>query len=180
MRPTTLEQPPHEVIAPENDAEVLAYRALAKLRPPPNRWRLDDALEELAEVSRRLTDARYGAVTVTDSNNHVEGFFVAGLNAKELRKLKTPPQGHGPLGVLRDDGRPVRIEDLNDHPLSFGFPPKHPEMTALCGVPIWVRGEVRGSIYVTDKKNTTTFEPRDESILQAIARHAGWLIERFW
>ena len=176
----TAEPPPHEVIAPESDAEVAAYRGLAKLKAPANRWGLDGALDDLAALARDLTKARYGAVTVTDVNNKVEGFFVAGLSAKELRRLKTPPQGHGPLGMLRDDGRPVRIENLDTHPLSFGFPPKHPEMTALCGVPIWVRGEVRGSIYVTDKKKTVTFDDRDEAIMLALARYAGWLIARFW
>lgn len=167
-------------VAAEPDPEVAALRALATLRDPNNRFELDDVLESVAELARQVTSARYGAVTIMDSNNRVEGFFVAGLDATALRKLKTPPQGHGPLGTLRQDGRPVNVDDLDQHELSFGFPPKHPEMKALLGVPIWMHGEVRGTIYVTDKAEVTTFGRWDEDALLVLAKHVSGLIERYW
>ena len=167
-------------LAVETDPEIVALRALATLKEPKNRFELDDVLDSVAELARQVTAARYAAVTIMDSNNKVEGFFVAGLDATALRKLKTPPQGHGPLGTLRQDGRPVNVDDLDGHPLSFGFPPKHPEMKALLGVPIWMHGEVRGTIYVTDKADVTTFGRWDEDALLVLAKHVSALIERYW
>lgn len=164
----------------ETDAEVVALRALASLKEPRNRFELDDALDGVAELARQVTSANYAAVTIIDSHNKVEGFFVAGLDSTALRRLKTPPQGHGPLGTLREDGRPVNVDDLEKHEYSFGFPPRHPEMKALLGVPVWMHGEVRGTIYVTDKAEVTTFGRWDEDALLVLARHVGTLIERFW
>ncbi len=143
----------------------------------------DDAnelLERVAALAHELTHARYAAVSVTDREDHVEGFFVSGLDGEALRRLKTPPLGHGPLGSLRREGKPVRIDNLDEQTASFGFPPKHPDMTALCGVPLWAKGEVRGSIYVTDKAGTVTFDDSDELILTIIAGHASRIIEERW
>jgi two-component system, NarL family, sensor histidine kinase DevS len=174
-----------EMLAIPTESRVDAeYRALlglaAMVREQPEASTPIDALQQLADLARTMTDARYAALAVTDDKDRTEGFVTSGLTREELRGLRTPPQAHGPLGSLRGDGRPVRIDDLEQDPHSFGFPPRHPSMKALLGVPIWVAREVRGSLYVTDKHGTGRFDDDDEAVLCVLARHAGNVIERHW
>lgn len=168
--------------APETrvDPEFLALTALAELTrgtPPPTPT---DALEELAHLAKELTHARYAALGITDTRDRIEGFVVAGIDEEALQALKSPPQGHALLGSLRRDGRPIRIDNIDDHPETFGFPPRHPDMKALLGVPLWGHGEVRGSLYVTDREGSERFSEDDETILLTLAHHARYIIENEW
>ncbi len=159
------------------------YRALRKLARATARGVPDhplDALQQVTDLAQELTRGRYAALAVTDGHDNVEGFVVSGLTPEEERKLKTPPQGHGPLGTMRQDGLPVRIDDLGQHGRAFGFPPKHPAMKTLLGVPVWVDGQVRGALYVTDRDNGKPFKNDDEVVLQVLARHAGSVIAERW
>jgi len=163
------------------DPELRALKRLAgMLRHHPSSRKPLDALQVLVDLAREMTQARYAALAVTDSQDRTEGFVTSGLTAEELRGLRTPPLAHGPLGNLRGDGRPVRIEDLGSHPASFGFPPHHPRMKSLLGVPIWSHQEVRGSLYVTDKAVSESFSDEDEVLLSVLARHAANVIEKDW
>ena len=139
-----------------------------------------DALQQVADLAQALTRARYAAVAITGEDDEVEGFVISGLTPEEERKLKTPPRGHGPLGAMRQDGQPVRIDDLGEHAKAFGFPPKHPEMKTLLGVPIWVKGTVRGALYVTDRNGGKPFRDNDQVMLQVLARHAGSIVATRW
>ncbi len=176
-------QPPVEQPLPpaHTDPEFRTLRALAEVvegRPKP-RTPLD-ALQYVVDLAREMTSARYAALAVSDEDDRTEGFVTSGLTKAQLRGLKVPPQGHGPLGSLRTDGRPVRYSNLDAAKNAFGFPPKHPTMTTLLGVPIWVRGAVRGSLYVTDRDGGEPFTDDDESMLLVLARHAGGIVERDW
>lgn len=160
------------------------YRALIGLagavRELPAAKNPVDALQIVVDLAREMTQARYAALAVTDEKDRTEGFVTSGLSPEEIRGLRTPPQAHGPLGSLRGDGRPVRIADLGSHPHSFGFPPRHPSMRSLLGVPLWCRQQVRGSLYVTDKAEVSAFDDDDEAMLLVLARHASAIIERDW
>jgi GAF domain-containing protein len=163
------------------DAEACALRALADaLAELPDRRSPDLDLQAVVDLSRSLTGARYAALAVTDRSDRTQGFFVAGLDDSVLRALKGPPQGHGPLGSLREDGRPVRYENVEEHRRAFGFPPRHPEMKQLLGVPLWAHGEVRGSIYVTDREDGRPFDDDDERTLLTLGQHAGRVIAQRW
>ena len=163
------------------DPEARALRALAReLRHLPPRPRVDDELQVVAELAKNETRAKYAALSVTDTSDRTLGFFTAGLTEEQLRGLRTPPQGHGPLGSLRADGRPVRYENVQEHRRSFGFPPRHPEMHALLGVPLWADGQVRGSLYVTDREDGNPFDDEDERLLLTLARHASQVLEERW
>lgn len=163
------------------DPEARTLRALARaVDRLPARRRPDESLQVVVDLARDLTGARYAALAVTDSHDRVEGFITAGLSAAELRRLRTPPQGHGPLGSLREDGRPVRYDNVQDHAKAFGFPASHPGMERLIGVAIWVHGEVRGSLYATDRDDGRQFDDRDERTLLTLADHAAQVIEREW
>ncbi|MEX2372216.1 MAG: GAF domain-containing protein, partial [Dehalococcoidia bacterium] len=134
----------------------------------------------VVDLARDLTRGRYGALSVTDDEDRTEGFFTSGLGRDELMRLRTPPQGHGPLGSLRYDGRPVRFEDVGEHARAFGFPGNHPQMRALVGVAIWVHGTVRGALYVTDRTDGRAFDEDDERVLTTLAEHAAKVIETEW
>lgn len=155
-------------------------RKLAKITAAGVPERPLDALEQVAELARNLTHARYAALVITDGEDEVEGFVTSGLTPAEERKLKASPQGHGPLGTMRKDGLAVRLDDLSQHEKAFGFPPKHPDMTTLLGVPIWVDGAVRGALYTTDRNGGKPFRVDDEVILQVLARHAAHVIAERW
>jgi GAF domain-containing protein len=166
--------------APGEDAE---YRALLKLAGLTATGIPDhpvDALQQVVDLARELTTSRYAALAVTDENDNIEGFVVAGLEAEEERKLKAAPLGHGPLGTMRQDGLSVRIDDLDAFRESFGFPPKHPDMRSLLGVPLWVDTTLRGAVYVTDRQDGDGFADSDEAVLKLLARHAGAIIKTRW
>jgi GAF domain-containing protein len=165
----------------KNDPEAKALRALSKgLGALPEGHRPDEALQVVADLARELTKAKYAALAVTDAHDRTLGFVVSGLDERTARSLKTPPQGHGPLGTLREDGRPVRYDDVQEHRKAFGFPPKHPKMKRLMGIALWANGEVRGSLYVTDRTDGEQFDDDDERVLITLGSHASQVIERDW
>ncbi len=164
-----------------DDAEARALKALAEaLQDLPDRRSPDIDLQAVVDLSKALTCARYAALAVTDRHDRTQGFFVAGLDSAILRALKGPPQGHGPLGSLREDGRPVRYENVEQARRSFGFPPRHPTMQKLLGIALWVGTDVRGSIYVTDRDDGRQFDDDDERMLLTLGRHASKVIEQRW
>jgi GAF domain-containing protein len=164
----------------ENDLEYRALRNLAsrnRERPPKTPL---DALQHIADVARELTHATFGALAVTGEIDYVEGFVVSGMDDGSLAALKGPPQGHGPLGTMRQDGLPVHIADVSQHAKAFGFPPKHPGMRELLGVPIFAAGKIRGALYVTDRRRDGQFGEADRAVLTVLAHHAGLVIDASW
>ena len=162
------------------DPEARALRGLARENLPTKTKRPLDALQQLAGLAKELTSATYGAVVVIDERDNVEGFVVSGLPRDQERRLKSAPLGHGSLASMRQDGLAVRIDDLAGHQKAFGFPPRHPEMKTLLGVPLDVDGDLRGALYVTDRDGGNPFHNADEVVLQVLARHAGRVIGSSW
>jgi GAF domain-containing protein len=164
----------------DRDPEYRALRMLAsRNRKHPPRTPTD-ALQHVVDVARQMTEGTYGALAVTGETDYVEGFMVSGMDEKALDTLKGPPQGHGPLGSMRQDGLPIHIDDVSRHAKAFGFPPRHPEMKALLGVPIIASGRVRGALYVTDRKHGKPFTDEDRGILNVLAHHAALIIDASW
>ena len=184
MKTSTRTRPHAPAVEPAEDAAAdPEYRALLRLAEAtkgPKPKRPEESLQVVVDLAREMTNARYAALGVSDEHDNTEGFVTSGLTKAQLRGLKIPPQGHGPLGSLRSDGKPVRIDDLDAHPAAFGFPPKHPTMKTMLGVPIWANGEVRGSLYVTDRDGGKPFTDDDEVVLVTLARHASNIVERDW
>ncbi len=169
------------VVPVDPDAEARALRALSEaLHDLPAHRGPDTDLQAVVDLARELTRAHYAALAVTDRHDRTQGFFVSGLDPAILRALKGPPQGHGPLGSLREDGRPVRYENVEQARKAFGFPPRHPAMKKLLGIALWVGTDVRGSIYVTDREDGEQFDDEDERTLLTLGHHASTVIERRW
>ncbi len=138
---------------------------------------LNHTLRRIVQAAVDLVDARYGALGVLGPEGAISDFVVVGLADAEVQALGTPPRGHGILGLLMVDPRPLRLDDLMTHPQSFGFPPGHPPMHSFVGVPVRVRGEVFGNLYLTEKRGAPRFSEHDEQVLVALAAAAGVAVE---
>jgi len=135
---------------------------------------LDAVLAHLLEAARDLTGARYAALGVLDeSKTRLQRFLAAGVDEETRRRIGVLPRGHGILGELISDPRPLRLEDIGDHPRSYGFPPGHPTMTTFVGAPITIRGVVFGNVYLTEKQGDEPFSESDEQLLVLLAEWAA-------
>src|SRR5438067_2509743 len=111
----------------------------------------DRVLQRIADIARELIGSRYAALGVADGQGRIRQFLTSGLTAEQRLAIGPLPRGRGLLGVLIHEGRPLRVPTITRHPRSSGFPPGHPPMTALLGVPVVARGEVLGALYFTDR-----------------------------
>jgi two-component system, NarL family, sensor histidine kinase DevS len=135
-------------------------------------------LERIVQAAVDLVDARYGALGVLDeSRSRLAQFITVGIDDETHRAIGHLPEGHGILGLLILDAQPLRLPDLREHPDSYGFPPNHPLMRSFLGVPIRVRDEVFGNLYLTDKTSAEVFTDVDEELVIGLAAAAGVAIE---
>ncbi len=134
-------------------------------------------LDGVLKAARELTGARYAALGILAvDRRELERFLTDGLDEATLRAIGPPPRGHGILGVLIDDPRPLRLQDIGDHPQSYGFPSAHPAMRGFLGVPVLVRGEAWGNLYLTEKDGGD-FDESDEEAAVILAEFAAIAVE---
>jgi signal transduction histidine kinase len=139
---------------------------------------LHTVLQHIVDAAASLADARYGALGILDpSGTYLTDFLTIGVDGETRAVIGDPPKGHGILGLLISDPRPLRLTDLRKHPESFGFPPGHPPMRSFLGVPVVVRGKVFGNLYLTDKRSQESFSLDDEELLVGFATAAGIAID---
>jgi signal transduction histidine kinase len=139
---------------------------------------LSALLRHIVEEARSMVGARYGALGVlNDDRTALAEFLTVGIEDDAEEMIGSRPTGQGVLGLLIVDSRPLRLADIGSHPDSFGFPPNHPPMTSFLGVPIKVRGEVYGNLYLTDKIGWSEFTGDDQALVEALALGAGIAIE---
>ncbi|MGP4031951.1 GAF domain-containing protein [Pseudarthrobacter sp. 1C304] len=138
---------------------------------------LDAVLERVVQSACRLLHARYGALGVIGDNRALSHFITVGIDQELAHRIGPLPTGHGVLGLLISEPRPLRLHDLRQHPESFGFPANHPPMKSFLGVPVRVRDVVFGNLYLTEKEDGTDFTAEDEGLAVALAAAAGVAIE---
>ncbi len=139
---------------------------------------LHTVLHTIIEAAAELVEAQYGALGVLDeSHTRLSDFITVGIDEAGRHAIGHLPEGHGILGLLIVDPKPLRLPDLREHPESFGFPPHHPPMTSFLGVPIVVRGEVFGNLYLCDKSGGDVFTDVDEELVVGLASAAGVAIQ---
>lgn len=147
---------------------------------------LATVLQRVVDLARGLVDARYGALGVLDENGeYIEQFITSGITPEQRALLGAPPRGHGLLGALIKEGTPIRIPEIATDPRSVGFPPNHPPMHSLLGVPITSKGNIIGDLYMTDKKPRpgesgaafAVFNTEDQQVLEMFATQAAIAIE---
>src|SRR5579863_10488892 len=138
---------------------------------------LESTLTRIVETAVWLVDATYGALGVIGEDRRLAEFIPVGLSQEEIGRIHHWPEGHGLLGLLIDDPRPLRLANIADHPESSGFPAGHPPMRGFLGVPVRVRDEVFGNLYLTNKRGGGEFTEDDEAVLVALGAAAGVAIE---
>lgn len=138
---------------------------------------LDATLRTIVHTAIDLVDAQYGALGVRGSDDELVEFVYEGIDEATRDLIGHLPEGRGVLGVLIDDPKPIRLEDISAHVASVGFPPNHPPMRTFLGVPVRIRDEVFGNLYLTDKIGGEPFSEDDEVLVEALAAAAGIAIE---
>ncbi|WP_169810754.1 sensor histidine kinase [Nocardia beijingensis] len=138
---------------------------------------LDRTLRTIVHTAISLVDARYGALGVRGHDQQLTQFIYEGIDEPTREQIGDLPQGHGVLGLLFSQPKPIRLDNLADHPSSVGFPAHHPPMRTFLGVPVRIRDEVFGNLYLTEKKGGQPFTEDDEVIVRALAAAAGIAID---
>jgi signal transduction histidine kinase len=144
-------------------------------------FELPTVLHRIVQIACAQTDARYGAIgvlgaTLADGEILLAEFVTEGVSAAVARRIGHPPRGLGILGHVIREQRPFRLDDLAAHPESVGFPAGHPAMRTFLGVPLRIRNEIFGNLYLTEKRGGP-FTPTDETVAVALASAAGVAIE---
>jgi len=134
-------------------------------------------LERIVVAACHLTNARYGALGVIGGDHQLVEFITHGMDPKTHAAIGNPPTGKGVLGLLIGDPQPVRLPDITKHPQSAGFPPNHPPMHSFLGVPVRIRDQIFGNLYLAEKRDAAEFTDDDEEIMVALAAAAGAAIE---
>ncbi|MGB7588550.1 MAG: GAF domain-containing sensor histidine kinase [Solirubrobacterales bacterium] len=134
---------------------------------------LEAVLREVVTVARELTGARYAALGILDEDRReLERFIYVGIDDDARDMIGDLPRGQGVLGELIRNPMPLRLHRVGEHPRSYGFPPGHPPMHTFLGVPILVRGQAYGNLYLTEKANGD-FDAADEEAVTILAEWAA-------
>jgi signal transduction histidine kinase len=135
-------------------------------------------LERLLEVAAEITDAEYVALGILDpTKTSLERFVTRGIDEAGRERIGDLPRGRGVLGLLITDPKPIRVSNVNSHPESYGFPPGHPVMKTFLGVPVRIRGEAFGNLYLTEKVGGRDFTEEDEASIVILADWAAIAID---
>ncbi|MGW6442687.1 GAF domain-containing sensor histidine kinase [Lentzea sp. NPDC055074] len=138
---------------------------------------LDSTLQRIVQAAVELVGARYGALGVLGQRDNLSQFVYVGIDPETRSKMGHLPEGKGLLGLLIKEPRAIRLHDIAEHAASVGFPANHPPMHSFLGVPVRVRDEIFGNLYMTEKNNGEDFTADDEVVLEALAAAAGVAIE---
>ncbi|MFJ7587518.1 GAF domain-containing protein [Streptomyces sp. NPDC097617] len=138
---------------------------------------LPQVLRGIVEAAVVLVDAQYGALGVIGDDRKLAEFLPVGISDDLRAQIGDLPSGHGILGELIRHPEPLRLSELSEHSASYGFPAHHPPMHSFLGVPIRVRNDVFGNLYLTEKRGGAEFDAEDEAVLSTLAVAAGIAIE---
>src|SRR5690348_3112524 len=138
---------------------------------------LESTLRQIVETAVELVDATYGALGVIGSGGRLAEFIPVGLTGEEIGQIDHWPEGHGLLGLLIKNPHPLRLAATSEHADSSGFPAGHPAMRSFLGVPVRVRDEVFGNLYLANKRGGGAFTEDDEAVLLALGAAAGVAVE---
>ncbi|GGH99028.1 GAF domain-containing sensor histidine kinase [Arthrobacter liuii] len=138
---------------------------------------LEAVLDRLVQSACEFVGARYGALGVIGDDQQLSHFITVGIDQEGARVIGDLPTGHGVLGQLIREPKPLRLHDLGEHPIAVGFPANHPPMSTFLGVPVRVRNEVFGNLYLTEKIGDQDFTAEDEDLAVALAAAAGVAIQ---
>ncbi|HEY7031537.1 MAG TPA: ATP-binding protein [Thermomicrobiales bacterium] len=172
---STTDPSPRDEASAREPLPIAAYEAALAIASEVD---LPAVLQRLVDLARQVVPARYAALGVADAEGKIVEFITSGISAEERAAIGPIPQGHGMLGELIKTGRPLLVPDIAADPRSVGFPPHHPPMHTLLGVPILLAGRPLGNLYLTERLDSRPFDERDLGTLQVLAAHAATTIDR--
>jgi signal transduction histidine kinase len=138
---------------------------------------IEQVLQLIVDRVRELVGAQYAALGIVDEAGLITQFITSGISSEQRGAIGDLPRGHGLLGLIIRENRSYRIPTIASHPESYGFPPNHPPMESFLGVPVTVKGEVVGRLYLTNKQGAPEFSAGDQALVETFALHAGIAIE---
>ncbi len=139
---------------------------------------IEAVLERVVQVAAEVIGARYAAIGVLAPDGRLlESFVTHGIDPELRARLGPPPRGHGVLGLVIREARPIRLPDITRHPDSYGYPPHHPEMHSFLGVPIVGRRGAFGNLYLTEKLGAEVFSDEDEYVAVLLAAATAAAVE---
>ena len=150
-----------------NQAAMLVARDLA----------MERALQHIIDAARELVNARYGALGVPNREGYLTAFITSGVAKADVDDMGPLPKGHGLLGALIRDRKPIRLAAMGQDPRFQGFPGPHPQMSSFLGVPILAGDEVLGNLYLTDRLDGLPFTEEDQEFVERLADHAALAIQ---
>jgi two-component system, NarL family, sensor histidine kinase DevS len=138
---------------------------------------LEVILQKLVEIARSQVNSRYAALSVLDRDGHIAQFVTRGIGEAERVRIGHIPEGHGLLAVLLREGESLRLDDIRTDPCSCGFPPHHPPMKSLLGVPVLSRGRIIGNLYLTNDFLVRVVKTRRTLLIRLLATQAAAAVE---
>ena len=139
---------------------------------------LEGVLQRVVEIAAAVIGARFAAIGVLGPDGRLlETFTTYGIDPEQRALIGPPPRGHGILGLVIREAKPIRLPDLTLHPDSYGFPPHHPPMHSFLGVPILGKRAVFGNLYLTEKLGGEVFTEEDEHIAVLLAANTAAAVE---
>ncbi|MGQ9463767.1 MAG: GAF domain-containing protein [Candidatus Fervidibacter sp.] len=139
---------------------------------------LDETLQRIVDTARLIIETKYAALAILDENRKISHFVYSGMDEETVKRVGKTLEGLGLFGLNIEDGKPLRIHDVTDHPEAFGFPEHHPTMRSLLIVPISIDGKPSGRLYLSEKVNGRKFTKQDEKLAILLANQAAVTIER--
>jgi len=173
MSPRRVQDRVHQIVTGRERLDGLVDAMLAV----SSGLKLDDTLRTIVRTAAELVNARYGALGVRGPEKELVEFITTGMDSETQRLIGSLPDGRGVLGLLIDEPKPIRLDDIRRHPSSVGFPANHPPMHTFLGVPVRIREEVYGNLYLTEKADGQPFSEDDEMLAEALAAAAGFAID---
>lgn len=156
-------------------ALIAAYEASLAIAAEVN---IDAVLQRIVDLARELVAARYCALAVMNLHGRVEQFITSGISQHERDSIGSPPVGLGLLGELARKQQPMLVSDIQADPRSVGFPPNHPPMRRMLGVPVLLRERSVGNLYLSDRFDGEPFDDQDLAVVEVLASHAATAIDR--
>jgi signal transduction histidine kinase len=165
---------PADPVLPDERLERLVVAASSLLTEVS----LEGVLDQVVAVAAEVIGAQYAAIGVLGPDGRIlEKFTTWGIDPEQRATIGAPPRGHGILGLVIREARPIRLPDLTRHPDSYGFPPHHPPMHSFLGVPIVGKRGVFGNLYLTEKLGGGTFTDSDEHLAVLLAANTAAAVE---
>ena len=161
--------------ASQGDRLIAAYEAaLAVAREVTP----EAVLQRIVDTAREVVPVRYAALGLVDEQTRISQVITSGVTPEERDRIGRLPEAHGLLGEMVRECAPLLIPDIADDPRAVGFPPGHPLMRTLLGVPILLGGRVLGNLYLAERWDEQPFDEEDLAALQVLATHAAAAIDR--